>query len=186
MYVHTYTHTHSHTTRACMHTPHTHHTYHTHTTHIPHTHTHTHTHTYTYTLHTRTHHIHTTHTTHTPHIPHTHTHIRTPYTHRTHTLHTTPIFPSFLCVGSTPLDLFKFYIEELKVRYHDQKKIIKDILRDGNFAVETVTPYEEFQKTLLSDSRSNACDLENMKLVFESVSGCEGGWSGSQWGVRCV
>ena len=104
----------------------------------------------------------------------------------THTTHTTHIFPPFLCVGSTPLDLFKFYIEELKVRYHDQKKIIKDILRDGNFAVETATPYEEFQKTLLSDSRSNACDLENMKLVFESVSGCEGGWSGSEWGVRCV
>ena len=101
----------------------------------------------------------------------THTHIHTHTSMHIHTTHTTHIFPPFLCVGSTPLDLFKFYIEELKVRYHDQKKIIKDILRDGNFAVETATPYEEFQKTLLSDSRSNACDLENMKLVFESVSG---------------
>ena len=143
---------------------HTHTTHHTHTAHIPHMHMHTHT--------THTH-------------AQTHKHAHTHHTHTTHT-HTTHIFPPFLCVGSTPLDLFKFYIEELKVRYHDQKKIIKDILRDGNFAVETATPYEEFQKTLLSDSRSNACDLENMKLVFESVSGCEGGWSGSQWGVRWV
>ena len=31
--------------------------------------------------------------------------------------------------GSTPLDLFKFYVEDLKGRYHDEKKIIKDILK---------------------------------------------------------
>uniref|UniRef100_A0A8C1TZF5 Pre-mRNA-processing factor 40 homolog A n=1 Tax=Cyprinus carpio TaxID=7962 RepID=A0A8C1TZF5_CYPCA len=36
--------------------------------------------------------------------------------------------------GSTPLDLFKFYVEDLKARYHDEKRIIKDILR--------VTAYE--------------------------------------------
>ena len=31
--------------------------------------------------------------------------------------------------GSTPLDLFKFYVEDLKARFHDEKKIIKDILK---------------------------------------------------------
>lgn len=31
--------------------------------------------------------------------------------------------------GSTPLDLFKFYVEDLKARYHDEKRIIKDILK---------------------------------------------------------
>lgn len=31
--------------------------------------------------------------------------------------------------GSTPLDLFKFYVEDLKARYHDEKKIIKEILK---------------------------------------------------------
>ena len=31
--------------------------------------------------------------------------------------------------GSTPLDLFKFYVEELKARFSDEKKIIKDILK---------------------------------------------------------
>lgn len=34
-----------------------------------------------------------------------------------------------LSAGSTPLDLFKFYVEELKARFHDEKKIIKDILK---------------------------------------------------------
>lgn len=33
------------------------------------------------------------------------------------------------CSGSTPLDLFKFYVEDLKARYHDEKRIIKDILK---------------------------------------------------------
>jgi len=31
--------------------------------------------------------------------------------------------------GSTPLDLFKFYVINLKARFHDEKKIIKDILK---------------------------------------------------------
>lgn len=37
--------------------------------------------------------------------------------------------PPSLPAGSTPLDLFKFYVEELKARFHDEKKIIKDILK---------------------------------------------------------
>jgi len=31
--------------------------------------------------------------------------------------------------GSTPLDLFKFYVEELKSRFQDEKKVIKEILK---------------------------------------------------------
>lgn len=36
---------------------------------------------------------------------------------------------ALLFTGSTPLDLFKFYVEDLKARFHDEKKIIKDILK---------------------------------------------------------
>ena len=49
--------------------------------------------------------------------------------------------------GSTPLDLFKFYVEDLKARYHDEKRIIKDILKVGDviychLGVETqMAPY---------------------------------------------
>lgn len=32
-------------------------------------------------------------------------------------------------LGSTALDLFKFYVEDLKARFHDEKKMIKDILK---------------------------------------------------------
>ena len=31
--------------------------------------------------------------------------------------------------GSTPLDLFKFYVDDLKSRLHDDKKTIKEILK---------------------------------------------------------
>jgi pre-mRNA-processing factor 40 len=31
--------------------------------------------------------------------------------------------------GSTPLDLFKFYVEDLKARFHDEKKIVKEIIK---------------------------------------------------------
>jgi pre-mRNA-processing factor 40 len=35
--------------------------------------------------------------------------------------------------GSTPLDLFKFYVEDLKSRYYEEKKIIKEILKEKSF-----------------------------------------------------
>ena len=38
--------------------------------------------------------------------------------------------------GSTPLDLFKFYVEDLKSRFHDEKKIIKEILKEKDFEVQ--------------------------------------------------
>ena len=38
------------------------------------------------------------------------------------------IIKSFL-IGSTPLDLFKFYVEDLKARFSEEKKIIKEILK---------------------------------------------------------
>ena len=41
--------------------------------------------------------------------------------------------------GSTPLDLFKFYVEELKARFHDEKKIIKEILKEKEFDMSAAT-----------------------------------------------
>ena len=34
-----------------------------------------------------------------------------------------------LILGSTALDLFKFYVEDLKARFHDEKKMIKEVLK---------------------------------------------------------
>ncbi len=38
-------------------------------------------------------------------------------------------------LGSTPLDLYKFYVEDLKARFYDEKKIIKDIMKDRDYEV---------------------------------------------------
>ena len=35
----------------------------------------------------------------------------------------------FTLAGSTPLDLFKFYVDNLKSRLHEDKKTLKEILK---------------------------------------------------------
>ena len=40
--------------------------------------------------------------------------------------------------GSTPLDLFKFYVEDLKARFSEEKKIIKEILKVRGHSLCTV------------------------------------------------
>ena len=37
--------------------------------------------------------------------------------------------PTVYFSGSTPLDLFKFYVEDLKDRLHEDKKTIKEIIK---------------------------------------------------------
>lgn len=46
--------------------------------------------------------------------------------------------------GSTPLDLFKFYVEELKSRFQAEKKVVKEILKDRAFGVDATTSLEDF------------------------------------------
>ncbi|TRY93445.1 hypothetical protein DNTS_005745 [Danionella cerebrum] len=71
--------------------------------------------------------------------------------------------------GSTPLDLFKFYVEDLKARYHDEKRIIKDILKDKSFLVEINTGFEDFGSVISSDKRATTLDAGNIKLAFNSL-----------------
>ncbi|XP_073519918.1 pre-mRNA-processing factor 40 homolog B isoform X2 [Phyllobates terribilis] len=71
--------------------------------------------------------------------------------------------------GSTPLDLFKFYVEDLKARFHDEKKIIKDVLKDRNFSVEVSTTFEDFAHIISFDKRAATLDAGNIKLTFNSL-----------------
>jgi len=54
--------------------------------------------------------------------------------------------------GSTPLDLFKFYVEDMKARYHDEKRIIKDILKVRPF--RRLYPQRDAPK---SDNHTRSC-----------------------------
>ncbi|KAJ6646678.1 Pre-mRNA-processing factor 40 like B [Pseudolycoriella hygida] len=71
--------------------------------------------------------------------------------------------------GSTPLDLFKFYVENLKARFHDEKKIIKEILREKEFVVEANTSFEDFATIVCEDNRSAVLDAGNVKLTYNSL-----------------
>lgn len=70
--------------------------------------------------------------------------------------------------GSTPLDLFKFYVEDLKSRFHDEKKIIKEILKEKNFEVKVDTTFDQFATVICEDKRSATLDAGNVKLTYNS------------------
>merc|ERR1711970_364526 len=71
--------------------------------------------------------------------------------------------------GSTPLDLFKFFVEDLKSRYSDEKKIVKEIIKDKGFEVEVRTTFEEYNSVVTADERSSSLDPGNIKMAFNSM-----------------
>ncbi|KAL7669902.1 hypothetical protein ACOME3_004849 [Neoechinorhynchus agilis] len=71
--------------------------------------------------------------------------------------------------GSTPLDLFKFYVDALKTRYDQDRRLIKSILRDAEFEVHPKkTDYEDFVRVVKDDKRSDRLDEDNIPLAFAS------------------
>ena len=71
--------------------------------------------------------------------------------------------------GSTPLDLFKFYVEDLKSRYYTEKKIIKEILKKSDFEMNASSSFEDFAKVVCEDPRSTTLDAGNVKLTFNAL-----------------
>ena len=71
--------------------------------------------------------------------------------------------------GSTPLDLFKFYVEDLKSRYTMEKKVIKEILKEKSFEVKPNTSFEDFANLVCDDNRSATLDAGNVKLTYNSL-----------------
>ena len=67
------------------------------------------------------------------------------------------------------MDLFKFYVEDLKSRFHDEKKIIKEILREKNFSVQVATNFEQFATVVCEDRRSATLDAGNVKLTYNAL-----------------
>lgn len=71
--------------------------------------------------------------------------------------------------GSTPLDLFKFYVEDLKARFSDEKKMIKEILKEKEFDMSPSTSFEEFATIVCEDKRSASLDAGNVKLTYNAL-----------------
>lgn len=72
--------------------------------------------------------------------------------------------------GSTALDLFKFYVEDLKARYEDEKQIINEILKARNFTVTLDTTFVDFATFVSEDERSANLDGGNLKMIFERLA----------------
>lgn len=72
-------------------------------------------------------------------------------------------------IGSTPLDLFKLYVDDLKARYHEDKKVIKEVLKERKIDVEVNTTYEQFVEILGTDKRLSQVDAANLKLTYQSL-----------------
>lgn len=62
--------------------------------------------------------------------------------------------------------MFKFYVEDLKSRFHDEKKIIKEILKEKEFEVKVDTSFDQFATVICEDKRSANLDAGNVKLTF--------------------
>merc|ERR1719228_496707 len=71
--------------------------------------------------------------------------------------------------GSTPLDLFKYYVEDLKARFSDEKKIIKEILKEKSYEIQSGTSFETFAGIVCEDKRSASLDAGNVKLTYNAL-----------------
>ena len=71
--------------------------------------------------------------------------------------------------GSTALDLFKFFVEDLKNQYYQDRKIIKEILKDLAVDVTTSTRLDQLQQWVKSDERGHEVDMGNLKLCWNSL-----------------
>lgn len=71
--------------------------------------------------------------------------------------------------GSSPLDLFKFYVEDLKEQYTEDRRLIKEILTEKECQVAATTEYREFAEWVLSHPNGGKVDHGNMKLCYNSM-----------------
>ena len=60
-------------------------------------------------------------------------------------------------------------MEDLKARFHDEKKVVKEILKDRGYTVEVDSTFEKFAEIISTDKRAGALDAGNIKLTFNGV-----------------
>lgn len=71
--------------------------------------------------------------------------------------------------GSSPLDLFKFFVEDLKEQYTEDRRLIKEILTEKGCQVIATTEYREFSDWVVSHEKGGKVDHGNMKLCYNSL-----------------
>lgn len=64
--------------------------------------------------------------------------------------------------------MFKLYVDDLKARFHEEKKLIKEIIKEKQYELQTTTTFEEFNEFINQDKRAVNLDLNNLKLTYGS------------------
>ena len=67
------------------------------------------------------------------------------------------------------MDLFKFYVDDLKARFHEEKKIIKEIVKEKQLEVQVSTSYDDYLQLISADKRVASLDPNNIRLVFNGL-----------------
>jgi pre-mRNA-processing factor 40 len=72
--------------------------------------------------------------------------------------------------GSTPLDLFKFYVDSLRQQFNADARVVNDILCTVGRQVSVATTFDEFQTWLALDERAKLlADTANLRMCFNAV-----------------
>ncbi|KAK7310756.1 hypothetical protein RJT34_08467 [Clitoria ternatea] len=71
--------------------------------------------------------------------------------------------------GSTPKDLFEDVAENLEKQYHEDKTIVKDIIKSGKITVVTTSVFEDFKVAVLEEASCQTISEINLKLLFEEL-----------------
>jgi len=69
--------------------------------------------------------------------------------------------------GSTPLDLFRDLVDDLEEQGHQEKKIVKEILKSIGLTMTSETSYDTFISHLSSDPKFNNIDLLNLRSIYD-------------------
>ncbi|RYR72925.1 hypothetical protein Ahy_A02g007147 isoform C [Arachis hypogaea] len=71
--------------------------------------------------------------------------------------------------GSTPKDLFEDVVEDLENQYHEDKTLVKDIIKSGKITVVSTSVFEEFKAAILEEGSCETISEINLKLIFEDL-----------------
>ncbi|KAL1353578.1 pre-mRNA-processing protein 40A isoform X2 [Arachis hypogaea] len=71
--------------------------------------------------------------------------------------------------GSTPKDLFEDVVEDLENQYHEDKTLVKDIIKSGKITVVSTSVFEEFKAAILEEASCETISEINLKLIFEDL-----------------
>ncbi|EPB76032.1 FF domain protein [Ancylostoma ceylanicum] len=79
--------------------------------------------------------------------------------------------------GSTPLDLFKFYVEELKEQYGQDRRVIKDILNDQKKVVQAESKEREAEREEARKKRRQESEFRHLLRAQQPVVDANTEWS---------